>query len=207
AVSARVASADHDDMLAGGADRLAHRGLCHARLRTVLAGHEAVALVEVVHREVDALQLAPWHAQIARNARSGRKHDGVEALAQLSHGDVGAHVHPTAQLHALGDQLLHAPLYDALLDLEVGHPEAHKPPRGLVALEQGHGVSDAAQLLRGRHAGGTRTDDRDRLTRLPLGRLRPNPAFAEGPVDDRELDLLDRDRVALADLQDTCRLA
>ena len=39
------------------------------------------------------------------------------------------------------------------------------------------------------------------------GRLRHDPALLPGAVDDRELDLLDRDRVALVDLEHARRLA
>jgi hypothetical protein len=40
-------------------------------------------------------------------------------------------------------------------------------------------------------------DDRDRAAGRPLRRLRLNPALVPGPVDDRDLDLLDGHRVAV----------
>ncbi len=156
---------------------------------------------------MDAAQLAAGSGQVARDARAGGEHDRVEALAQLLDGDVHTDVHAAAQLDALGEQLLDAPLHDALFDLEVGHAEAHQPAGGLVALEQGDGVADAAQLLGRRHAGGTGADDRDGLAGLVARRLGPDPPFAEGPVDDGVLYLLDRDGVALADLQHARSLA
>ena len=113
-------------------------------------------------------KLATGHRQVAGNARACRKHDRVEALTQLPHGHVYADIHAAAQVHALGDQLLDAPLHDPLLDLEVGHAEAHQPAGGLVALEQRHVVAYTAQLLCGGHAGGARADDRDRLACLVL---------------------------------------
>jgi hypothetical protein len=44
------------------------------------------------------------------------------------------------QLDALLDELLHAALDDALLDLEVRHAEAAQAAGRLVALEQRHAV-------------------------------------------------------------------
>src|SRR6185503_16488220 len=108
---------------------------------------------------------------------------------------------------ALGHELLHAPLDDRLLDLEVRDAEAHQAARGLVALVQHHPVPGAAQLLGGGHPGRPGADDSDAASGLAARRHRHDPAFVPRAVDDRVLDLLDRDRVALADLQDARRLA
>ncbi len=156
-----------------------------------------------------AVELAARHRQVARHARAGREHDRVEARAQLLDRHVAADVDAAAHLDPLGDQLLDAPLHDRLLDLEVGHAEAHQPADRLVALEQRHAVPGAAQLLRRGHAGRARADDGDRLPRFALGvrRLRRHPALVPGAVDDRVLDLFDRHGVALADLEHARRLA
>ena len=165
AVRAGVAAADDDDVLALGGDRAVLR-----------PGDRAVAHVEVVHREVDAVELAARDRQVARHARADREHDRVELGAQLVGGDVDARRRRrTAQLDALLGQLLDAALDDALLDLEVRHAEAHEAAGGLVALEQDDAVADAAQLLRGRHARPGR-----RRRRRRCGRSRP-AAAAGGP--------------------------
>src|SRR5690606_18729695 len=52
----------------------------------------------------------------------------------------------------------------------------------------------AVQLLGGREAGRAGAHDRDALTRARLGRVRLHPALGEAAVDDRVLDVLDRDR-------------
>ena len=75
AVGAGVAAADHDHVLARRRD--------HA-LGSRRARDEAVALVEVVHREVHAVELAARHRQVARHARAGCDDDRVELLAQLA---------------------------------------------------------------------------------------------------------------------------
>ena len=182
-------------------------GLIDGRLRTELACDPAVALVEVVHREVHPIELAARHRQIARHARAGRQHDRVEASPQLLDGHVAADLHAAAQLDALGDQLLDAPLHDRLLDLEVRHPEAHQPARRLVALEQRHAVARAAQLLGGGHSRGPGADHGDALPGLAPRRAGRDPALLPGAADDRVLDLFDRHRVALADLQHAGGLA
>ena len=63
------------------------------------------------------------------------------------------------------------------------------------------------ELLCAREAGGAGADDRDRLPRPSHGRARRDPALIPAAVDDRELDLLDRHRVALVDLEHARRLA
>jgi len=70
-------------------------------------------------------------------------------------------------------------------------------------------VPGATQLLGGSHAGGAAADDSDALAgEMPRrGRLGFDPALREGALDDRVLDLFDRHRVPLADLQHARRLA
>ncbi len=100
-----------------------------------------------------------------------------------------------------------AALDDALLDLEVGHAEAHEAAGRLVALEEHDAVPGAAQLLGGGHARGPGADDGDAAPRLAPRRHGHDPALVPRVVDDRVLDLLDRHRVALADLQHARGLA
>src|SRR6185503_20441701 len=116
-------------------------------------------------------------------------------------------VHAEAPLDALVGHLLDAPLDQALLDLEVRHAEAHEPAARLVALEQDDVMADAAQLLRGSHPGRAGADHRDAAAGLDPRRLRADPALVPRAVDDRVLDLLDRDRVALVDLEHARGLA
>ena len=60
--------------------------------------HGAVALVEVLHREVHAGQLAPGHLEVAVHARADRHHHGVVVAAQLVGAHVAAHVDVVAEL-------------------------------------------------------------------------------------------------------------
>src|SRR5579871_2838533 len=129
------------------------------------------------------------------------------ARAQLLRIDVDPDVHPEAKLDTLGAQLVDAPLDEALLDLELRYAETHQPAGGLVALEDDHALPRACELLRAGETGRARTDHRHAAARLRHGRARFDPALCPRAIDDRELDLLDRDGVALVDLEHARRLA
>src|SRR5207248_3230363 len=57
------------------------------------------------------------------------------------------------------------------------------------------------ELLRAREPRRSGADDRDAASGAPHRRLRDDPTLFPRTVDDRELDLLDRDGVALVDLE------
>ncbi len=124
-----------------------------------------------------AVELAARHGQVARHARAEGQDDGVELLAQLLGADVDADVDAQAQLDALVDELLHAALDDGLLDLEVGHAEAHEAAGRLVALVEDHAVPGAAQLLRRGHARRPGSDDGDAAPGLVPRRDGHDPAL------------------------------
>src|SRR6185437_605695 len=111
-----------------------------------------------------AVELPPRDRQVARDARAGREHDRVVPSAQLGRVDVAPHVDAEAELDALAHQLLHAALDDALFDLELRHSEADEAAGGLVALEDGHRMTAARQLLCRREARRARADDGHRPT-------------------------------------------
>src|SRR5438067_12312689 len=111
------------------------------------------------------------------------------------------------ELDTLLGHLLEPPFDDVLLDLELGHAEAEQPAAGLVALEDRVRVTAAVQLLRTRETRRPGADDGDRAAAARVGRLGDDPALLPRARDDRELDLLDRDRVALLDLQHARGLA
>src|SRR5207302_7851697 len=112
-----------------------------------------------------------------------------------------------AELDALLGELRQRPLDDVLLDLEVRDAEPEQAAARFVALEDGHRVPHAVELLRAREACGPAADDRHILSRSRRRRLGHDPALVPRTRDDRELDLLDRDCVALLYLEHTCRLA
>ena len=68
-------------------------------------------------------------------------------------------------------------------------------------------MAGTAQLLRSRHTRRAASADRYALTALAARRLWQHPSFLEGAVDDRVLDLFDRDGIAFTDLEHARRLA
>ena len=135
------------------------------------------AVVEVVHRKVDAVELAARHRQVARHARPGRDDDRVVRGPQLVGADVHPDVDAVADLDALGDELVEAPLDEPLLDLELGHAEPHEAAARLVALEHGDGVPGPGELLRAREPGRAGADHGDRAA----GAMRPAAAARSSP--------------------------
>ena len=93
AVRRGVPTADHDDVLAGRGDR----GLVPRTGGAAIAHpvrDRAVAVVEVVHREVNALKLRSVHVQRAMQPRADRHDDRAVLGTKLVSRDVDADVHP-----------------------------------------------------------------------------------------------------------------
>ena len=149
AVAAGVAAADDGDDLVLGREGLAAR---HG-----VPGVQAVLLGEEFHGEVDALQLAAGHHEVARLAGPHGQADGVEASAQVAGGDVLADVHAGLELHALGRHLGQAAVEDVLVQLEVRDAVPQQPADAVVLLEDRHVVAGAGELLRRGQAGRARS--------------------------------------------------
>ena len=98
---------------------------------------------------------------------------------------------------ALGRHLVEPPIDEVLGHLEVRDAVAQQAAEAVVALEDGHVVAGPGQLLGSGQPGRPGTDDGDPLAGAFGGRLRLDAALVEGPLDDRHLDLLDRDRVGV----------
>ncbi len=101
------------------------------------------------------------------------------------------------KLGALGPHLVEAAVEVALLHLELGDAVAQQAAEAVGPLVDDHGVAGPGQLLGGGQAGGAGADDGHRLARAHGGRHRSHPALGPGPVDDRDLDLLDGHRVGV----------
>ncbi len=167
AVHAGVAAADDDDVLALGDDLLA--GLGVARDVAAVASDEAVALVEVVHREVDAVELAAGRLEVALDPRADRDDHGVVGGGELSSVDVAADLGVVFELDALLLEQRHAPVDHPLLELCVRDAEAHQAAGRLVALVDGDLVADLVELLGGGETGRAGADHGDRCCRCAAG--------------------------------------
>ena len=95
---------------------------------------------------------------------------------------------------ALGFHLLHAPVDDALLHLEVGDAVAQEAAGLGVLLVDVHVVAGTRELLSRSEPRRAGPDDGDALAGLRFRRLGRDPALLEAAVGDRRLDRLDRHR-------------
>ena len=135
-----------------------------ARVDLVLLGQE-------LHGEVDAIEVAAGHRQVARLLGTAGQQHGIKIFVQLLGrdgflgpvGDLGilaqtvfggAHKHAGAERDTLGLHLLHAAVDVRLFHLEVGNAVAQQPAHAVVLFKQRDAVACACQLLGSRHAGG-----------------------------------------------------
>ena len=137
--------------------------------------------------------------------RADRHHHGVVVPSQLVGAHVTAHVHVVAELDPLLFEQVHAPVDDPLLELRVRHAEAQQPAGALVTLVDRDAVPELVQLGCHPESGRPGADDGDGPIGADVGRVRSYPALLEAARDDRELDLLDRDRIVV-DVEDAGRL-
>src|SRR5215203_5660676 len=183
AVRARVAAAEDDDVLASGGDRDLH------------VGREAcdppVLLHQVVHREMDAAEIAAWHVEVSSLQGADGEDDGVELALEVLRGRVLADVGAGAELDPF---LLHngdAAVDDPLFDLVVGDTVSEEAAESIIFLEHDSRMSGPVELLRRGEPCGPATHDGDLPACTLLRRRRPgdDPSFLEGPIDDGELYL------------------
>ena len=145
AVGARIAAAEDDHALALRSDGLL--------LVVTAAGDATVLLRQVLHCQVNALEIAARHGQLAGRARADGETYGVEVAVKVIGGEIVAHVDAGLEADTLRGHGVHAALHYLLLQLEVRDAEAQETANGLVALEECHEVAGAVELLSGGHAG------------------------------------------------------
>jgi len=81
-----------------------------------------------------------------------------------------------------------------LIELHVGNAVHQKSARAIGSLEHRHRMAGTIQLLCSSKSGGAGADDGYLLASAGLRRLGNNPTLLEATLDDRVLDVLDRDR-------------
>ena len=117
----------------------------------LIARDPAVALVEVVHREVDAVELAAGRLEVALDPRADRDDHGVvgggELVAASTLPPTSA---PYSNLMPSSSSSADAAVDHPLLELRVRDAEAHQPAGRLVALVDGDLVADLVELVRRR---------------------------------------------------------
>ena len=137
----------------------------------------------------------PWIGEeVERLLRAAGHQQRVVAVLELLRRDVFADVGIAMEGHAFRFHLLHAPVDDPLLHLEVGDAVAQQAAGLGVLFVDVHVVAGARQLLGRGETGRARADDGDALAGLLLRRLRRDPAFLEASIGDGALDRLDGHR-------------
>ena len=117
--------------------------------------------------------LAGRATRASRSRRRARRSGRAARSAETSRPDVDV----VDELDALLLEDVHAPVDDPLLELGVGHAEAHQPAGALVALVHGHRVAAAVELGGDGQPGRAGADDGDRLAGPAVGRLGDDPAL------------------------------
>ena len=79
----------------------------------------AVLLGQILHGEVNSLQLTPRHGEVAGTFRAARQQQGVKLAAQIFHRNVLAHVRARLEDHAFLKHLVEPPVEDGFLHLEI----------------------------------------------------------------------------------------
>src|SRR5580704_12923982 len=185
-------------MLAAGQNRLIRADR--------FAGHAPVLLRQIVHRKVNANEIAPRNRQITRRLGAARERVRIMAAEDRPRADRIADMSVIVKDDAFGLHLLDTAVDVALLHLEVWNAIAQQTARLGVLLIEVNLVADTRELLGASETRRTRPDDGDRLAGLAIGGLWPYPSFLEGAVDDRAFDGLDGHRRVL-DVERAGRLA
>ena len=151
--------------------------------------------MQEIHREVDALETAAWHVQVARLARAAGEQHRVEVTLQILRRHINPDVHAGPEHHALGRQQIETAIEHALLHLEFRNAIAQQPADPVRLLEHRHAMAGGVELRGRREAGRSRADNGRFLPRPRGGRLRNDPALVERAIDNGQLDRLDGDGI------------
>src|SRR5439155_3069954 len=119
----------------------------------------------------------------------------VKTSAKLLHAHVVADIHPHAELHSLGNELLEPPIEDSFLELELQNAITKETADAIGALEDDDRVARTAKLLRRRKPRRPRSYDGHPSPRLPPWRTRNDPPLAKRAIDDALLDVANRNRL------------
>ena len=97
------------------------------------------------------------------------------------------------ELDAFGGHEIDAALHDLLVELHVRDAVHEQAADAVVAFEHGDQMAGPVELRGGGQAGRAGADDGDFLAGAQFRRFGDDPAFVQASVDDRALDVLDRD--------------
>ena len=131
--------------------------------RLVVAGVALVLLGQEVHGEVDAVELAARHFEVARRFGAAGQHQHVVVVEQRWTDTLTPTSTPVRKIDALGLHLPDAPVDEVLLHLEVGDAVAQQAADAVGLLEHRQRMAGAGELLGAGQAGRAGADHGDPL--------------------------------------------
>ena len=181
AVVARVPTANDHDMLVFGADVTAV---------TEAAVKQAASIrAEEVHREMHTLQMPTRNRQITRTGRTGRQHDRIKVLQQLTAGYISTDRHAGEKGNAFLLHNSHAAVHHLLLvELHIWNAVHQQSAHAIITLVNRDEVAGFVELSRCGETSRAGSDNRDLFTGSLLRRLGDHPAHLKAMIDDCTFD-------------------
>ena len=185
AVVARVAAPYDDHILA----------LCRGTVSPIQQGTGCPC--QEVHCKPDVHSRPTWYVQISGLGRAAAENHRVKLFSQLLLTHVPARVHTGAEGYPLRRHQIQPPLDHRLFQLHVGDA-VHQQAAGSVGpLEHGDAVTSAVKPLSAGEPGGAGAHHRHGPTGAGLGRPRGHESLLPGLLDDPQLVVLHRHRLAV----------
>src|SRR5437868_3482572 len=138
-----------------------------------------IGLRQVLHREVDTLQVPSRNLQVARSFSAAGEQDGVELTLQVFNRNRTSHVCVGHELDALGFHLLKPAVYNTLLHLEFWDPVPQQSAGPISFFINRDPMSGAIQLLSRCQPCRTGTDNCYFLARANFWPLRMDKSVVE----------------------------
>ncbi len=206
AVVTCVATADDDDVFAGDLGGDFRERVCASSARCAFCRcackHRLRVRLQEIHGVLDVRQVAARDAQVARHGGADGVDDGIEIVRKVLGADVGADCAAADELDALGAHEVRAAHNNGFIELHVGDAVHEKAARAVGALVDGDAVAGLVELVGGGETRRSGADHGNGLARAQGGRLRADPALAEGAVDYAGLDGFYADGLVSADIDD-----
>src|SRR5262245_61747201 len=111
-VGARIAAPDDDDVLVSGSDEFS--------VRDSVPFVSLLLLGQILHREVDALELAAWHLEVPGRRRAAGQDQRMKFPTEIVYRDIDADVAARPEHDAFIPHDVEAAVEKPLLHLELG---------------------------------------------------------------------------------------
>src|SRR5207244_868142 len=139
---AGVSAADDDDVLVSGGNRASL-----VQPRHVVAFATLIRFSQVLHREMDAFELATWYIQVPRRGGAAGQHDRVELASEIFHRHVAPDIAASPEVDTLVAHDLQTPIEEPLFHFEFRDAVAEKTADTIRALQYHDRVPGFVQLI------------------------------------------------------------